>query len=292
RLRATHRDGVRSTRRATARRGHYDDPPLLPRSQVADESAQRGLVAVAAKAAHDTNRGRRKNEVMTLRLTRVHVGQMHFDERHRYGGECIAQRDARMRVRARVDKRSVGDAAQLLDSGHQIAFTVGLKKIQCRANLTAYSRETVLDLGKRLAPVDTGLANTEHIEIRAVDDRDTQSTHCRVRRAERRTARYRTRPTDAVQHSRRSHPAWQLRKVRQAMTRAVPPSRLSRWAGAHRSARRTHEPSHGRTRAVQPPARRFSDVTPGHHAAPRADGRSRAPRPGGPGSDTAEPSSR
>ena len=70
-------------------------------------------------------------------LAREHVAQVHFDERHRDGEKCVAQGDAGMGERARIDDDE-GDAVVLgrLHLGDQLVLGIAL----CRDQFVALRR--------------------------------------------------------------------------------------------------------------------------------------------------------
>ena len=77
-----------------------------------------------------------------------------------------------MRVRAGVDHDAVDLAAQAVNLVDDLPFAVVLREAELRADLAADRAQRSLDVRKRLAPVQCGLARAEEIQIRAVDDGD------------------------------------------------------------------------------------------------------------------------
>ena len=76
------------------------------------QRARRGRAAPARSPGRRTRTrtpiaARREHRVPALRLARVDVRDVHLDERHRHADECVAQREARVRVRAGVHDRAV-----------------------------------------------------------------------------------------------------------------------------------------------------------------------------------------
>src|SRR5690349_18576184 len=72
------------------------------RGERASQPAKCELIAVGAKPTHDADRGLREHRVPALRLAGVDVRHVYFDERDGDRRECVANRDARMRIRAGV----------------------------------------------------------------------------------------------------------------------------------------------------------------------------------------------
>src|SRR5882672_7268971 len=101
----------------------------------------------------------------------MHVRQMHFDERDADSEQRIAQGDARVRERTRIEY-DVADALALrsMDAIDQHMLRVALQAIERMASRLCQLGEARVDVGKRVAAVDLGLARAEQIEIRAVQD--------------------------------------------------------------------------------------------------------------------------
>ena len=67
-------------------------------------------------------------ECAAERFARMHVGQMHFDERNLHRGQCVAQGDAGMRERAGIDQDDRGAIfAGGVDAVDQLVLGVGLE---------------------------------------------------------------------------------------------------------------------------------------------------------------------
>ena len=88
------------------------DQPSSGHRDALHEAAQRQLVAVRAETADHADRRGREHRVTTLGLARVDVRDVHFDERHLDRRERVANREARVRVRAGVDERAVDTTPQ------------------------------------------------------------------------------------------------------------------------------------------------------------------------------------
>ena len=68
----------------------------------------------------------------------------------------------------------------LLQVVHDRALVVRLEEVQFDAERFRPLAKARLDVGKRLAPVLGGIAHSEPIQIRAVDDNDFHDTHARL----------------------------------------------------------------------------------------------------------------
>src|SRR5918999_5730475 len=78
-------------------------PLLAGGREMVSGSAQRQLVADRAEPGDRAHGDVRKMGVMTEALACVHVAQVHFDERDLHRQQRVAQRNARMRERGRVE---------------------------------------------------------------------------------------------------------------------------------------------------------------------------------------------
>src|SRR6185295_19180458 len=140
-----------------------------------DEPAQRQLVAVGAESANHRHRRVCQGRAATLRLARVDVGEMHFDEWNLHTRQRVANGEAGMAVRARVHQRAVGASAQRVHSVDDLTFAVVLRERDLDTELLGDGQEIFLDVGKGLVPVKLGLAYAEEIEIGPIDDGDFHS---------------------------------------------------------------------------------------------------------------------
>ena len=112
---------------------------------------------------------------MAERLTGVDVGEVNFDHRQRHGAKRIVDGDRGVRIGARVDDDGVETAQRLLDPGDQFAFDIGLLAGDLETERLAFGNRHLLDVGKRLRAVGLGLAGPEHVEVRAVENKDAVS---------------------------------------------------------------------------------------------------------------------
>ena len=107
-----------------------------------------------------------------LGLARVDVRHVHLDERHLDRRQRVADREAAVRVRTRVDHDAIDCAAQRVNRVDQLALAVVLRELQLDAELLRDGSQRSLDVGERLAAVQRRLARAKQIQIRAVEDGD------------------------------------------------------------------------------------------------------------------------
>src|SRR5690349_15711892 len=100
---------------------------------VRDHGAQAKLVARGAEAADNADGRARKDRVPSLRLPRVDVAEMHFDERDRCARECVANRKTCMRVGTCIHQRAIHLAAPRVNDVDHLAFAVVLDELERRA---------------------------------------------------------------------------------------------------------------------------------------------------------------
>lgn len=107
-----------------------------------------------------------------LGFARVHVGEMHFDEGQLDRGERVANRETGMRVRAGIDHDAGNASPQCVNCIDQLPLAVVLREFQLRAELFRYAPQRTLNVGERLAAVQSRLASAEEIQVRTIEDRD------------------------------------------------------------------------------------------------------------------------
>lgn len=130
---------------------------------------QREDVAMCAEAADNTLHGGRDHGLVAKFLAGMHVGKVQFDHRDLDGANGVVQGDRRMGIGTGVDGDAGGGVAGFMNSVDQIAFMVGLAEIDGKTQLLAFGLAERLDIGKRLAAIDTGLAFAECVQIGAVE---------------------------------------------------------------------------------------------------------------------------
>src|SRR5664279_2337425 len=133
-----------------------------------DKPAKRQLVTDRPEAAEQSNRAARQNCVTPLGLARENVREMQLDERHLGGGECVADREARVRVRAGVDERALRPAAQPENHIDELALAALLRELELDAEFRANLAQPRLDVRECLRAVDRWLACAEEIEARSI----------------------------------------------------------------------------------------------------------------------------
>ena len=110
---------------------------------------------------------------------------MHLGVGQRDPGEGVAQGEAGVCPRCRVDQRSVGPlpevgrharcrvpAAERVDGVDQVALVVELGEGQGDADLAGHFVQPGLDLVQRRRAIQLGLAGAQQVQVRAVEDGD------------------------------------------------------------------------------------------------------------------------
>src|SRR5438034_9343694 len=156
-------------------------PGMPPRNQKAEtRSSGRGgeplrggahgrLVTKRAQPGDDPDRDVREIGMPAKRLAGVRVGEVHFDERHTGAEDGVAQRDAGVRERARIDDHEChGLGAGPMDAIDQLVFGVTLERDQLVPELAGHRRRALLDRLERIGAVYGRFPRAEQIEVRAV----------------------------------------------------------------------------------------------------------------------------
>jgi hypothetical protein len=91
------------------------------------------------------------------------------------GGDGVAERDRRMRVRAGVEENGVEPAGGLVDPLDELALVVRLARVDLDAELRAEAAERRVDLRERRTAVDIRLTRPEEVEVGPMKDEDSQS---------------------------------------------------------------------------------------------------------------------
>src|SRR5438552_11867510 len=100
---------------------------------------------------------------------------MHFHERNLYSSKRIANREARVAVRARIHQRAVRATPQSVHRLDDLSFSIMLRERELDAKLFRDVQETRLDVAKSFGPVEIRLARAEQIEVWAIDYGDSHS---------------------------------------------------------------------------------------------------------------------
>ena len=97
---------------------------------------------------------------------------MHLDDRQLAGDQRVPQGHARVRVAPEVHDQTVDVATCGVQAVDQGALVVRLEAIDLAAQLARERPQARVDVGERVAPVDLGLALTEQVQVRAVENED------------------------------------------------------------------------------------------------------------------------
>src|SRR5687768_5072718 len=144
-----------------------------PLPGVLEREGERELVAFRSQPAHDPRRELAEIGLLPERFAGVNVGKMDFDERYRHRRQRIAQGDARMGIGGRIDDDEIDPfGAGLLDAVYQLAFRIALVTREFCRRGTRLLAQSLLDRIQSNSSVTIGLAGTEQIEVRAVDDQN------------------------------------------------------------------------------------------------------------------------
>lgn len=106
-------------------------------------------------------------------LTLFRVGQMDFDNGDLYRFDRVVERDGGVGVGAGIQKhrfRALGLC--LMQPVDQMAFMVGLAKIDLQPQFLRLVIEAPGDIVERIGPVNFRFAHTEQVEIGAIEDID------------------------------------------------------------------------------------------------------------------------
>ena len=106
---------------------------------------------------------------------RMHIGQVYFNKRNLDGCQGVAQGNAGMGECGRVDdnkRRAVGvGGVNALD---QHVFGVALQAVKAKSCCLGLRRQTGIDIGQRIGPVEMRLAHAKHIQVRAMQHQNTR----------------------------------------------------------------------------------------------------------------------
>ena len=94
---------------------------------------------------------------------------MHLDHGQTDCGERIADSERSVRVGGGIDDDAVAGAEALLDLIDDLAFEIALKKLDLVAALIGDRLHLLMDILHLHNPVNSGLAHTEHIDIRSLN---------------------------------------------------------------------------------------------------------------------------
>ena len=107
------------------------------------------------------------------RFPRVHVAQVHLDERDLHGEQRIAQRDARVGEAGGVeDDEGHVAGRRLVDPRDQLGLGIALERRQVVPGLGGELRHPLVDLVEGDLAVDAGFTGAEQVQVRAVQQQD------------------------------------------------------------------------------------------------------------------------
>src|SRR6186997_3032429 len=139
---------VSDSRSAAMRAGRRS--PIGSDRKLFDESAQCQLVSVRAESADNCKCRIGEGRTTPLRLTRVDVRKMDFDEGDLYARQRIADGETGVAVRACVHERAISATTQRLHGIDDLALAVVLRERQLDPKLSRDAQEVFLDVGERL----------------------------------------------------------------------------------------------------------------------------------------------
>ena len=123
-----------------------------------------------AKSVDTTDAGLRDHRFFPVRLSGVNVRQVDFDGIHACGGDGVLERDARVRVRRRIEDHIVEVASGLLYLRYQFALVVGLVKRYLNVMPVSVFTDHSLDIRKGHAAVNFGFALAQQVQVGAVKE--------------------------------------------------------------------------------------------------------------------------
>src|SRR5208282_951274 len=143
-----------------------------PSARFLGKSARRSegqAIALGAKSHDSTMRDIRNRRMMPERFAPIHVRQMHLDHWNTHGLDGVANRNAGVRVCARIDQEYVALAARLLNSIDDPAFAVRLKRLNPHFKLASQVLEFLVDISQAGSAIDFRLAFAEKIQVGSMD---------------------------------------------------------------------------------------------------------------------------
>ena len=108
----------------------------------------------------------------SLRLTGIHVRQVYLDKRQIRGRQCVAEGDAGVCVRPRIDHDTVGNPAPRVQLVDERPFTIRLKSPHLSAEVGRHCTAPRDDLVEGHGAVDRRFTGAEQIEIGTVQYAD------------------------------------------------------------------------------------------------------------------------
>ena len=163
--------GVGRQRRAAAAEPHRAASPGSSSIRLGDRF-ERQFVSLRAQAADHAARREAHIGMVAEALAAKDVRQMHLDHRQTGGGERVEHGDRGMGQRAGIQNDAVGRFTRLLDPVDQLAFVIGLAKIDLQVERGRAREAARFDIGQGVMAVDRRLAHPEQVQIGAVEHKD------------------------------------------------------------------------------------------------------------------------
>src|SRR5688572_12584854 len=150
---------------------------LTSERQVVSRGAQRQLITERTESRDRADGDIGEIRVMAEGLPRMHVAQMHFDERNLHAQQRVAQRHAGVRERRRIeDDAGHVRSRRLVNASDQLRFGVAL---EIREVMTGFGRQLPgarHDLFQRDGPVRPRLARAEQVQVGTVEQQQMGHT--------------------------------------------------------------------------------------------------------------------
>lgn len=141
--------------------------------EVCSGGVQCQMIAVGAEADDRADGDIGKTGLVTERLARGHVRQMHFDERQGGGQQRIPQRDTGVGVGRGVEDDAIyALVTRGVNAVDQSAFAVGLKAGERVTLCTGLLAQAVFDVRQRLCAVQLGLTGAEQVQVGTVEQEE------------------------------------------------------------------------------------------------------------------------
>src|SRR5687768_3269722 len=169
--------------RPSARAARRADRGSTIALQMRDKTTERELISVDAEPAYHADSGAREHRPATLALASEGVGDVYFDERNGHPDQRIAEREAAVRIGARVHDGRGDPPLHAMDEIDEIALAVMLRELQVDAQLSPHVAKSFLDVSERCVAIQLGFARPEQVQVRSIEDSDDHrclrpSSHC------------------------------------------------------------------------------------------------------------------
>src|SRR5271169_5673880 len=124
---------------------------------------KRQRVALRSAADNNARSDARNVGMMPERLSLVHVGNMHLDDRTFEGVQRIEDGDRRMGEGGGIDDDAGGALASAVNPVDQLVFAIALMELDRKPEFCADATAVRFDIGQRLAAVNLRLALAEQV---------------------------------------------------------------------------------------------------------------------------------